>query len=188
MLLSSSLSSSSDILKNNAFPGRLGVKTSWFHGKEHGFNPWLGELRSCTPQGMAKKNEYNSKNILLIAKCLVSQISVVLYSVSQSIELQGISYLAVLPKAHNKVAIFVPSFKKTFYNRMIGIIGRWRPRKNSELLNLIFHHCYHLDIPSLFPSHYSLRGGKKTQLSYGSIFNYSVEKKGILFQVNFSSK
>lgn len=80
----------------------------------------------------------------------------------KSIELQEISYLAVLPKAHNKVAIFVPSFKKTFYNRMIGIIGRWRPRKNSEHLNLIFHHCYHLDIPSLFPSHYSLiRGGKK---------------------------
>lgn len=62
-------------------------------------------------------------------------------------------------------------------------------RKNSEHLSLIFHHCHHLDIPRLFSSsHYSLIRGEKPQLSYGPIFNYSVEKKDILFQVKLSSK
>ena len=38
-----------------AFPGGLVVSTLRFHCRGHGFDPWLGELRSCKPCSTAKK-------------------------------------------------------------------------------------------------------------------------------------
>lgn len=58
------------------------------------------------------------ENILLIAKCLVSPINVIIYSISQRIGLQEINYLAVILKAYNEIVIYVPNCKGVF------IIGR----------------------------------------------------------------
>ena len=39
------------------FPGGPVVKTPSFHCKGRGFDPWLGELRSYMPFGVAKKEK-----------------------------------------------------------------------------------------------------------------------------------
>ena len=77
------------------------------------------------------------ESILLIARCFVSQINVALYSISQSIELQEINYLALLPKAYDKVAIFAASCKKAFYNRMIRDIKwyRWNMETQERIVS-----------------------------------------------------
>lgn len=145
----------------------------------------VGGTKILHAAGHGQKNkEYNSKNILLIAKCLISQINVALYSVSQSVELQEINCLAVLPKVCNKVAIFAPSFKKTFYNSMIGIIGIWRPRKEYWALK---HY-----LPALLPlrhtKSFTLIRGEGGKSSYLMVPSSITQLKGILFQVNLSSK
>ena len=96
------------------FPGRVGFKTPCFPCKEHGFNPWLEELKILHAAGHGQKNkEYNSKNILLIAKCLISQINVALYSVSQGIELQEINWLCY-QKYVIKLLSLLPVLKRLF--------------------------------------------------------------------------
>ena len=46
-------------LDDGNFPGSPVVQTLHFHCRGHGFEPWLGKLRSCTPHGTAKNNNTN---------------------------------------------------------------------------------------------------------------------------------
>ena len=59
------------------------------------------------------------ESVLLHAKCFINPIHVTEYATSQSIELQGINYLAVLPRACKK-GIFAPSCKTALCNRTVG--------------------------------------------------------------------
>ena len=44
------------------------VRTLHFHCRGHGFDPWSGELRSCMPCGVAKKESITSDSLVTTNK------------------------------------------------------------------------------------------------------------------------
>ena len=48
---------------NRHFPSSPVVKTPHSQGREHGFDPWLGDLRSCMLHSIAKKKREREREI-----------------------------------------------------------------------------------------------------------------------------
>ena len=82
MILSSKQPSFKLKEKRRDFPGGPAVMTPHFHCRGHGFDPWLGELRSHMPCGKRKKKvaikcterKFSDNRKITILRCIIQEV------------------------------------------------------------------------------------------------------------------